>query len=427
MKTPELYNIFRATNGIATDTRKIDADTLFFALKGPNFNGNAYASQALEKGAAFAVIDDAKFKTSEKYILVDDVLQSLQNLANYHRKHLAIPVLGIAGSNGKTTTKELINAVLRTKFKTFATKGNLNNHIGVPLSLLAIDPSFEMAVLELGANHVGELATLCQIAEPSHGLITNNGLDHLEGYGSFEGVVQGNSEIFDWLLKNAGTPFVNSHDEILLRMATRFHQPYTYGGESDTSWATILENNFFIKVLTNKGVQIQTQLVGEYNLDNINTALAVAQHFGVDHEAACRAVVDYKPANNRSQLIEKGSNKIILDCYNANPSSMRLSIESFAKMNLSNKALLLGDMYELGEFSQTEHQNVVDLIAKHDFKAVLLSGTAFSQTQTSASIFYKFESRQEMETYLKHNPLKNFALLIKGSRGMALEKLVEVL
>lgn len=427
MEIIKLYELFLASTGISTDTRKIEAGVLFFALKGPNFNGNQYASLALEKGAKYAIIDEIAFKENEYCILVDDVLQTLQDLANFHRKQLGIPIIGIAGSNGKTTTKELTHAVLSTKFKTFATKGNLNNHIGVPLSLLSIDTSYEIAILELGANHVNELALLCKIAEPSHGLITNNGLDHLEGYGSFEGVVQGNSEIFYWLFKHQGIPFVNSHDEILMRMAGRFSNPLTYGNLTDFSFATIVDHDFFIKVLTNEGITIQTQLVGEYNLDNINTALAVGKHFGVDHKKACQAIADYKPANNRSQLIEKGSNKIILDCYNANPSSMKLSIESFSKMDIRNKVLILGDMFELGDYSATEHENMVQFAVELGFTKIFLAGEDFLKTNTEALFIKKFKDRMGLETFLANYTLQNHAILIKGSRGMAMEKLVDYL
>ncbi|MFN0047768.1 MAG: UDP-N-acetylmuramoyl-tripeptide--D-alanyl-D-alanine ligase [Cytophagales bacterium] len=425
MEIKALYELFLTCTGISTDTRKIEVGVLFFALKGPNFNGNQYASLALEKGAKYCIVDEIAFKENDFCIFVNDALQTLQDLANYHRKELDIPVIGIAGSNGKTTTKELTNAVLSTKFKTFATIGNLNNHIGVPLSLLSISKSYEIAILELGANHVNELALLCKIAEPSHGLITNNGLDHLEGYGSFEGVVQGNSEIFYWLLKNNGTPFVNSNDEILMRMAARFKNPLTYGSDTDFSYAKIIENHFFIKIKTDEGEIMQTQLVGEYNVDNINTALAVGKHFGVNHAHACKAIAAYKPANNRSQLIEKGTNKIILDCYNANPSSMKLAIESFAKMNVPNKVLILGDMYELGDYSLKEHENVVEYATELGFTKIFLAGIDFANTKIDTPFIKKFKDRAGLETFFQNYHLENHAILIKGSRGMAMEKLID--
>jgi UDP-N-acetylmuramoyl-tripeptide--D-alanyl-D-alanine ligase len=421
-----LYQNYLNSTGVSTDTRKVEEGNIFFALKGPNFNGNQYAIAALEKGAKYAVIDERAYHTQPNMILVDDVLSSLQQLATFHRKELGIPVIGIGGSNGKTTSKELIHSVLAQKFKVFATKGNLNNHIGVPLSILSIDKSYEIAVLELGANHVEELAFLCTIAQPDFGLITNNGLDHLEGYGSFEGVVQGNSELYYWLLKNNGIPFVNSKDEILMRMAARFNKTIKYGNHGDYFNAEIIGNEFFISCKTHQGITINTQLIGEYNIDNINAALCVGQYFGVDANKAANAIRDYVPSNNRSQLVKKNSNTIVLDCYNANPSSMKSSIESFSKLKTQQKILMLGDMFELGEHSIKEHKNLCEWLQTLDFNKIFYCGAEFENVKIGT---YRnaqfFSNRMGLELYLKENPIKNSSILIKGSRGMAMEKLIE--
>lgn len=417
-----IYKSYLNSEGVCIDTRKLKPNQMFFALKGPNFNGNLYAKSALESGACVAIIDEKDFFIEGKTILVEDVLSSLQNLANFHRKKLNIPIIGIAGSNGKTTSKELIYSTLSKKFKTFATIGNLNNHIGVPLSLLSVDSSFEIAVLELGANHVKELEFLCKIAEPTHGLITNNGLDHLEGYGSFEGVVQGNSEIYYWLLKNNGLPFVNADDEQMMRMASRFSKIETYGGTQ----TQIISQNPFIKIKTSSGIEFETNLVGDYNLPNINAALKIASFFGVEEKSATEAISTYAPSNNRSQLVEKGNVKIILDCYNANPSSVELSIKSFAKQSDVNKIVILGDMFELGKYEAMEHQRIATLAESLGFKKVFLCGKAFFEVEVNSNTL-KFESRNELEHYLSDNKLENSSLLVKGSRGMAMEKIVEYL
>lgn len=417
-----LYQLFLKSAGISTDTRTVKPGNLFFALKGPNFNGNIYAKNALEIGATFAVIDEEKYHLSESYILTENALKTLQNLANYHRKQLKIPFFGITGSNGKTTTKELLYAVLSKKYKTFCTKGNLNNHIGVPLTLLAITKEIEFAIIELGANHVGELADLCTICEPTHGMITNIGLDHLEGYGSIEGVAQGNSELYYWLLKNNGKVFVNAQDEWLMHMASRISNPILYNDKSSKLYIIKKNNNLYLELLFKEN-STKTNLTGNYNLDNINAAVVIGNQFEVPIVDALDAISTYEPANNRSQVMQKGSNKIVLDCYNANPSSMAKSLESFAAIIENLKIVMLGDMYELGNHSEKEHLAMLHFVQKLALKNAYFFGAEFCKFQSLFPDFHFFETRNDF----KAKKFENAIILIKGSRGMAMEKLVDVL
>ncbi|TAG57335.1 MAG: UDP-N-acetylmuramoyl-tripeptide--D-alanyl-D-alanine ligase [Cytophagales bacterium] len=421
MSIEKLYQIFLKSTGISTDTRTVKAGNLFFALKGPNFNGNLYAEKALESGASYVVIDEEKYNISDKYILVNNGLETLQLLANYHRKQLKIPFFAITGSNGKTTTKELLFSVLSKKYKTFATKGNLNNHIGVPLSILSISNIIEIAIIEMGANHVGELADLCRICEPTHGMITNIGLDHLEGYGSIEGVAQGNSELYYWLLKNNGIVFVNAKDEWLMRMANRFDKPILYNSIYNKITSIKNTNGLFLEIKTND-IITKTNLTGDYNLDNINVATSVGFYFGVSLTESLEAISCYQPSNNRSQVIKKGSNEIILDCYNANPSSMMVSLESFSKINTKNKIVFLGDMYELGEYAEKEHLSLIQFLEILRIEKVYFFGSEFYKHKLRFPAYHFFENRTEISS-LK---LENHTILIKGSRGMTMEKLVEI-
>ncbi|MDX2189214.1 MAG: UDP-N-acetylmuramoyl-tripeptide--D-alanyl-D-alanine ligase [Bacteroidota bacterium] len=427
MEISEIYKIFEQSTGVCTDTRKIEKGNLFFALKGPNFNGNQYAQKAFELGASFCVIDEAAFSIPNKTIMVNDCLEALQQLANYHRRQLQIPIIGIAGSNGKTTTKELIYSVLSTTLKTFATKGNLNNHIGVPLTLLSIDKSVQIAAIELGANHVGELELLCKIAEPNFGIITNNGLDHLEGYGSFEGVVKGNSELYYWLLTHNGVAFVNSTDELLVRMASRFNNAVYYGSQKNKTYTTVESGSILLKLKSKTGKIIDTQLIGSYNIHNINAALCIADYFEIDENVAIEAIKNYVPSNNRSQLVSVGTNQVVLDCYNANPSSMESSIESFSKIDAANKVLMLGDMFELGNYSSGEHRKLIEFCQKHSFSDTYYCGKEFSLHKNDFKMEKFFETREMLEAHLKSHPIQNATILIKGSRGMAMEKLLDYL
>ena len=421
MSIQELYKIFEKYPIVSTDSRNIPENSIFFALKGGNFNGNEYAQGALDKGAKYSIVDEKKYATQENIILVDDVLKTLQDLASYHRDQLTIPVIGITGTNGKTTSKELMREALSAKYKVFATEGNFNNHIGVPLSLLSIKNTHEIAIIEMGANHEGEIAFLCNIAKPSHGIITNVGKAHLEGFGSFEGVVRTKSELYYYLLKNNGEVFVNASDEHLMRMASRFDKIITYGGGSNDLLKTeLLGLNPFVDFQVENN-QYTSHMLGEYNFSNISASLNIAHYFNVDTTEACKKIEEYKPANNRSEIKKIGDNTIILDAYNANPTSMEAAINSFAKMKAENKILILGDMFELGEVEKEEHQNIVSLCQKHGFNTVFLCGEAFSNTENK-----NYNTSVDVEELGKNFSLKNITdtlILVKGSRGMKLETL----
>ena len=427
----QFYKIFLQHPIISTDTRKIEKGSLFFALKGERFNANTFAEQALEQGAAYVVIDDAAYKKSDKCILVDDVLTFLQNLAKYHRQQLQIPVIAIVGSNGKTTTKELIHSVLSKKFVTLSTPGNFNNHIGLPLTLLMIKPEHQMAVIEMGANHVGENAFLCEIAEPNFGLITNNGKDHLEGFGSIEGVAKSNSELYYYLLKNNGMAFVNAHDEWLLRMASRLENKKTYAGNFEgkekpadyVAFASQLQPNIEFNI--QQSSSIASHLSGDYNFDNIIAAVALGLYFGMNEEEIKNGIEKYQPKNNRSQIIKTNNNTVYMDAYNANPSSMELALKNTAQMSNANKVFILGDMFELGAYAESEHKNIIQLCQDLKLENVMLVGSEFKKYNTSA--YTCFETTQEAKDYLTKSPLQDSFVFIKGSRGMKLETLLEAL
>ncbi len=426
MKIEELYSVYLGHTTIQTDTRKLKAGDLYFALKGPNFNGNAFAAAALEGGASFAVIDEETYAVEGRTIVVADVLQTLQELARHHRQALNIPFLAITGSNGKTTTKELIHAVLSSRFKTYTTEGNLNNHIGVPLTILKIKPDAEIAVIEMGANHLGEIASYCAIALPTHGLITNCGKAHLEGFGSEEGVRKGKGELFDYLRVHHGTAFVMWDYAYLQDMSRGIPTLVPYGSASGDVTGTVSASDPFLEVTFTKGFQgvVKTSLVGGYNLPNVLAAVTVGLHFGVEEETIGGALAGYQPSNSRSQLIKKGSNTIILDAYNANPSSMKLAIENFAAAKADNKILLLGSMAELGADSLDEHKGIVKEISKHQWKDVVLVGGDFLKIDHT---FRSMASAAEAGTWLQSRGVENSSLLIKGSRSAGMEKLLEYL
>lgn len=425
----KLYNIYLNSRTISTDTRKITPGSVFFALKGERFNGNSFARQALEAGASYVVIDEAEYAADEKYILVENVLQTLQQLANYHRRQLTIPFIGITGSNGKTTTKELINAVLSRKYKTYATRGNLNNHIGVPLTLLAITNEIEIAIIEMGANKVGDIAELVSICEPTHGLITNIGRAHLEGFGGIEGVKKGKGELYDFLQFRNGVVFVNALNETLENMIrTRyFGEIVHYPRVGDFMACEMLSSSPFVTYRSENGDMIQTHLSGAHNFENIATALCVGKYFEVSAEEANLAVSGYISDNNRSQIVNKGSNTVYLDAYNANPTSMQASLEHFMTIEASNKVVILGDMFELGEESETEHRNIGRVVAKGNFTKVLLCGKRMQAAVEANPQAYYFLDKFSLNNWLQENKIENAQILVKGSRGMGLETILDLL
>jgi len=419
----ELYKRFKVSGGVSTDTRSITEGQIFFALKGPNFNANDFALEALSKGAAAVVVDstDSRFPDLDNILVVDDCLLALQWLATEYRKEFDIPVIGLTGSNGKTTTKELIHAVLSGSQNTFSTPGNLNNHIGVPLTVLKMPKDAEVAVIELGANHIGEIAVLCDICQPTHGLITNVGKDHLEGFGSFEGSLRANSELYHYLIQNKGIAFINSEDDILMNMSKRFSDPIMYPGKGDFSHTKFVSSNPFIEYNSESGEVIKTGLIGRYNFENIASALCIGKYFSIPESKANAAVAGYHPKNNRSEWKKTENNSILLDAYNANPSSMEVALDSFLKMDFEKKSVLLGDMFELGEYSMEEHRNLGKRLASCDLEKVILCGKEMENAANEIPDVLYFPEKDELTQFLKKNPLKNHLILIKGSRGMALE------
>lgn len=421
-----LYQKYLECRHVSTDSRADQEQSMFFALNGPNFKGAKFATMALEKGARFAVVDDASMAADNVFV-VEDTLQALQELARYHRRQLSIPVIGITGSNGKTTSKELVHAVLSQKYNTLYTQGNLNNHIGVPLTLLRITPEHEMAIIEMGANHIGEIAALCSIALPTHGLITNIGKAHLEGFGSLEGVARGKSELYVHLDTYAGTVFVNTANEHLMRMSRRISNKVTYPAPGDYYHSELLEASPYVVYKDEEGSVVHTQLVGSYNYENMAAAACIGKFFGVSLAKANEAIADYSPVNNRSQVLQKGSNTIILDAYNANPTSMAAAVRNFGSMNAANKVVILGDMFEMGAESEAEHRALGQTIAEHVFGTVILCGKDMTYAAEVNDNFLYFETKPELETWLRKNPIAESYILIKGSRGMGLETLVEKL
>lgn len=424
MNIEEIYKIYREYPSIQTDSRKIEKDDIFFALKGPNFNGNQFAEQALNAGAAYVVADEFVGVEDERIIHVNDVLETLQQVAKFHREQFSIPFIAITGSNGKTTTKELLHAVLSTTYKTYTTKGNLNNHIGIPLTILKIKGDAEIAVIEMGANHQHEIEGYCQYAEPTHGLITNIGKAHLEGFGGEEGVKKGKGELFDYLKKNNGTIFVNTDDVAVFDLSKPISNLIFYGSKSEDANGIIVQNDPFIeiKIEDKNPFTIQTNLVGSYNLANVLAAVCVGKYFKIDVAKIKNAIENYHPSNSRSQLIRKDSNSIILDAYNANPGSMKAAIENFAKMKGDKKILLLGSMMELGTGSRKEHEAIISLIGQHKWNAVVLVGKNFNEIKNN---YINFENAEQAKGWLKDQKFENAQLLIKGSRSMQMEKVLE--
>ena len=422
-----LYQLFLKSPNVSTDTRKIEAGSIFFALKGPSFNANAFAEEALAKGASYAVIDEPAYDKSEKTLLVKDTLVALQELAKYHRRQLSIPIIGLTGSNGKTTSKELLNAVLSKKFRTLATKGNLNNHIGVPLTILEIDKTIEVAIIEMGANHLGEIALLSSIATPTHGFITNIGKAHIGTFGGFENIIRGKSELYQHLITAEGIVFINSQNPILANMAKRFKSPVFYPAKGDYYRCELVEADPFVKIKAENGAVISTQITGGYNFENMAAALCIGKYFGVAETDANQAISEYVPGNMRSQIVRKGTNTIILDAYNANPSSMQAAIENLASMNAEKKVAIVGDMFELESEAEAEHRSLGNLLKEKNFEAVYLCGKLSRFAKEEFPLSNYFEKKELLIEELKKNPIEQATILIKASRGIGLETVLDAL
>lgn len=430
MKTEQLYSIFKESAGVATDSRAVEKGQIFFALWGENYNGNKFAAEALEKGASWAVIDDPQYE-SDQTILVDDCLFELQALAGRHRREMNVPVLAITGTNGKTTTKELLAAVLAKKLKVHYTKGNLNNHIGVPLTILSAPAGTEMLIIEMGANHIGEIRTLCLIAKPDYGIITNIGTAHIEGFGSKDGVIKAKTELYEHLRKVNGIAFYNDKDPILTEKIFKIINRAV--PLSDPTGIDLIvedagsELNLKLKVTySHHTYNISTNLFGRYNLENIKAAIGTALFLDVDMKDIVDAVENYHPSNNRSQIKIAKSNTIICDSYNANPTSMHSVLESFSAMQSGEKLVILGDMLELGEKSEDEHLKLLNELKLRNLENAILVGPVF-QKVSSGSDFKTFSDVNKLRDYLSKNPLNGKTILIKGSRGIGLEKIYDLL
>jgi len=423
MNITEIYSIFKKSSGINTDTRTIQENNLFFSLSGENFNGNKFAKQALEKGANYAIIDDKDY-TQENTILVEDTLETLQQLAKHHRTQLNTPIIALTGSNGKTTTKELINCVLSKKYKTTATKGNLNNHIGVPLTLLSMDSSTEIGIVEMGANNFKEIELLAEITTPDYGYITNFGKAHLEGFGNLEGVIKAKSELYSHLRDHKKTAFINEDNSKQIEQSKNINK-ITFSENSNTNTNVSFLHANPNATISYKGQDINSNLIGNYNFTNIAAAISIGEHFKVNTSDIINAIETYTPNNNRSQIILKNNNKIILDAYNANPTSMKAALESFNDIETENKAIFIGDMFELGETTKKEHQDIVDYIETLNIDHRYIIGEHFRKTKhnNKTSSFSDFNSLSK--NY--NNQLNDYTILIKGSRGMALERILELL
>lgn len=421
MEIQSFYNLFvQCEFNFTTDSRAITNGCIFFALKGENFNGNSFAVKALEQGAHFAVVDE-KVGSDDRLIVVDDVLSYMQQVAKFHRKCYDIPVIAICGSNGKTTTKNLLYSVLQKKYATHYTKGNFNNHIGVPITLLQMPQNAEIAIIELGTNSPGEIAELCTLTDPNFGLITNIGKEHLEGFGTLEAVAKEESEIYHYLLKHNGTAFVNADDEWLTRMSRGLKNKITFSKASCTITSLVPTIEFIYK-----DVSFTSPLMGDYNLDNILTAIAIGEHFNVNIQDISDAIASYQPDNNRSQLLQQGSNTVLLDAYNANPSSMQVAIRNFDKMPQEKKVLILGDMFEMGPTANQEHDELLQWAMQFSFTQVYTLGEHFGSISENSGITTP-TSMEELGSIIKAADYQDTAFLIKGSRGMKMERIVEYL
>lgn len=424
MTIEQLHQLFLKHPQVSTDTRNIQSNSIFFALKGPNFNGNKFASEALRNGAAYAITDEIEYSTGDQIILVEDALKALQELATFHRNYCKAKIIALTGSNGKTTTKELIYSVLSRKYKTIATKGNLNNHIGVPLTLLTIQENTEFAIVEMGANHKKEIEFLCTIAQPDYGYITNFGKAHLEGFGGLEGVIIGKSELYEYLISGSKNIFLNGDDPVQMNKLKEYSNKIGYAINNPQFLNIKFLGAQPFVVLKVDDIEIRTQLVGSYNFTNCCIAVLIGKYFNVPLEDIKNAIENYLPQNNRSQIIDKNNYHIVLDAYNANPNSMEAALEHFDSIPGNNKVAILGDMFELGEQAHEEHQKIADMATGMKFTSVILVGANFYKTN---SRFLKFPTFEDLSQYLKQNKINKGNILIKGSRGMALERILDYL
>lgn len=420
MDTSNLYSIYKKNPYVFIDTRKQDKNKkgIFFAIKGDNFNGNKFALDAITNGCSYAIIDDPTYNTHSKTILVDNALKSLQDLAKIHRDNISIPIIGITGTNGKTTSKELIHNVLSSQYTCYATEGNFNNHIGVPLSILEISAEYDLAIIEMGANHQNEISLLCSISQPNYGVITNMGTAHLEGFGSLEAIIKSKNELYDFIRNNKGHLFVNNEDKKLLDLSKKISRT-TYGKTGDI-YASIAKKETYIQISYNKNC-IYSQLIGDYQFYNIMLAICIGEHFDITIKNIKKSIKKYKPENNRSQIIKTKKNTLIMDAYNANPSSMIAMLTSFSNQEYENKMCILGDMLELGQYSEIEHKKIV-LLCDELMLDVIYIGNEFRKINKDS-----FINRDSFISYIKEKPLKNKTILLKGSRGIYLEKLIDIL
>lgn len=426
MKIEALYELFCASNGISTDTRKIEKDTLFFAIRGDRFDGNRFALDALEKGASYAIVDDPTLQKTDQIIFVEDTLKTLQNLARHHRRQFDIPVLAITGSNGKTTTKEIVGSILSQKYKSVITEGNLNNHLGVPFTLLRLTEEHEMAIVEMGANKPGDIQELVEIAEPTHGLITNIGAAHIEGFGSIQGVINTKKEMYDYLGRHSGTIFFNTDDSVLRQILPQNANLIGFGLEGFVKGMLTKQDPYVSFVWSTADYQspeIDTNMVGQYNCTNFLLALCIGSYFEVDPTVMNKAIQDYVPSNNRSQVTRTERNTLIVDCYNANPTSMRAALESFREMSDPDKMAILGDMLELGDISEKSHQEIVDYVNECKIPTILV-GPEMGKTKSG---LLHFNTWQELKEGMDLHDISEKVILLKGSRGIRLEKLIELL